>query len=389
VVTSSSGSGAVVVGGGSSSEHVGATTVTLFNAPLEATYLVDIWGSVRRNVESESATAQASYANLENIRLTYQATLAQDYFNLLGLDAEAKLLQTTVDSYLQYLQMTQNRYNSGIASQADVAQAQTQLDTTKAQLIDVGVERAVYEHAIATLVGTPATDFGIANKPLVGTPPPIPIGVPSTLLERRPDVAQAERQMAAANAQIGVQVAGYYPQLTINASAGLESIKLSDLFQSPSFLWSVGPVLAQTVFDAGRTHGLVQEAQANYDATVANYREVVLTAIQQVEDSLSGLRILENEAAAEDRAVKSAKISLDVTTNEYKAGTVDYLSVITTQAIALSDEVNAVNVQTRRMTTSVQLIAALGGGWNDAKLASPAGVSDVPQAQAEISKGKQ
>ena len=371
-----------------SSQGSGAQVTQLYTLPLEATYLVDIWGSVRRSVESQSATAQASFANLENVRLTYQAALAQDYFNLRGLDAQAQLLQKTVTSYEQFLQLTQNRYNSGVASQADVAQAKTQLDTTKAQLIDVGVQRAIYEHAIATLIGKPATDFGLGKNPLEGTPPHIPAGMPSELLERWPDVAQAERQVAAANAQIGVQVAGYFPQLTISAQTGLESVRLADLFSGPSFLWSVGPVIAQTVFDAGRTHGLVQEAQANYDGTVANYRQVVLTSIQQVEDSLSGLRILENEAVAEDEAVKSALQSLDVSTNQYKAGTADYLTVITTQAIALNDQITAVNIRTRRMTTSVQLIAALGGGWDKSKLASTNGVADVPQAQAEISREK-
>jgi NodT family efflux transporter outer membrane factor (OMF) lipoprotein len=212
--------------------------------------------------------------------------------------------------------------------------------------------------------------------------------MPSTLLERRPDIAEAERQVASANASIGVEVAGYYPQLTLSASTGLEAIQLSQLFSGPSFLWSVGPVIAQTIFDAGATHGRVQEAQANYDATVANYRQVVLTAFQQVEDDLSGLRILKEEAAAEDQAVKSAQQSLDISTNQYKAGTVDYLTVITAQATALNDEITAVNIRTRRMTTSVLLIAALGGGWDTSKLASTHGVSDVPEAQTQIGQEK-
>jgi NodT family efflux transporter outer membrane factor (OMF) lipoprotein len=214
------------------------------------------------------------------------------------------------------------------------------------------------------------------------------VGMPSTLLERRPDIAQAERQVASANASIGVAVAAYYPQLTLSASTGLEAIQLSELFSGPSFLWAVGPDIAQTIFDAGKTHGEVQEAQANYDSTVANYREVVLTAFQQVEDDLSGLRILKDEAAAEDQAVASAIQSLDISTNEYKAGTVDYLTVITAQATALNDEIVAVNIRTRRMTTSVLLVEALGGGWDKSRLATKAGVSDVPEAQAEISKDK-
>ena len=364
------------------------STVTLYNLPAEATYMVDVWGSVRRNVEAGSATAQASFANLENARLSFQATLAQDYFSLHGLDAQEQLLQTTVASFQKFLDLTTNQYNSGIASQADVAAAKTQLDSTKAQLIDVGVQRAVYEHAVATLIGKPAPDFSLKKVVLSGTPPAIPVGLPSTLLERRPDIAQAERQVASANASIGVAVAAYYPQLTLSASTGLEAIKLSELFSGPSFLWSVGPVIAQTIFDAGATHGRVQEAQANYDATVANYREIVLTAFQQVEDDLSGLRILKDEAAAEDQAVESAKQSLDISVNQYKAGTLVYLNVITAQATALNDEIVAVNIRTRRMTTSVLLIEALGGGWDTAKLPSTHGVSDVPEAQAQIGKDK-
>jgi NodT family efflux transporter outer membrane factor (OMF) lipoprotein len=375
-------------GSGRSTQHVGATTVSLYDLPVEASYMVDIWGSVRRNVEANSATAQASFANLENMRLSYQATLAQDYFSLHGLDAEEQLLRTTVVSYEQFLQLTTNQYNSGIVSQADVAAAKTQLDTTKAQLINVGVQRAVYEDAIATLIGKPAPDFSLKKASLTRTPPAIPVGMPSTLLERRPDIAEAERQVASANASIGVAVAAYYPQLTLSGSTGLEAIEFSQLFSGPSFLWSVGPAIAQTIFDAGATHGRVQEAQANYDATVANYRQVVLTAFQQVEDDLSGLRILKDEAAAQDLAVASAQQSLDITTNEYKAGTVDYLNVITAQATALSDELTAVTIRTNRMTTSVLLIEALGGGWATAKLPNTHGVSDVPEAQAQVTKDK-
>jgi len=386
---SNSGSGGGGSGGsGGSQQHVGATMVSLYDLPVEASYMVDVWGSVRRSVEASSTTAQASFANLENARLSYQATLAQDYFSLHGLDVEEELLQTTVASYQKFLDLTTNQYNSGIVSQAAVAAAKTQLDTTKAQLIDVGVQRAVYEHAIATLIGKPAPDFSLKKVSLTGTPPAIPVGLPSTLLERRPDIAQAERQVASANASIGVAVAAYYPQLTLSSSTGLQAIELSQLFSGPSFFWSVGPAIAQTIFDAGKTHGEVQEAQANYDSTVANYREIVLTAFQQVEDDLSGLEILKNEAAVEDQAVKSARQSVDISLNEYKAGTVDYLTVITAQATALSDEVAAVNIRTRRMATSVLLIEAVGGGWDASKLPNTHGVSDVPQAQAQIGKAK-
>ena len=386
--TSVSGSGTGGLGGVVATQHQGAVDISTYNLPMEASYMVDIWGEVRRNVESESATAEASFANLENMRLSYQATLAQDYFSLHGLDAEAMLLTQTVKSYEDYLTLTKNRYNSGIASQADVAEAQTQLDTTQAQLIDLGVDRAQYEHAIAVLTGQPPSDFGLKEKGLPGAPPHVPVGVPSRLLQRRPDVAEAERQVAAANAAIGVQVAGYFPQVTLSGQSGIEAINISDLFTGPSFAWSVGAAVAQTVFDAGATHGRVQEAQANYDATVANYRQTVLTAMQQVEDDLAGLRILEREAAAEDTAVKSANQSVEVNTNQYKAGIVDYLTVITAQATALNDEVQAVNIRTRRMTTSVLLVEALGGGWTTASLPGRAGVADVPQAQGQINKDK-
>jgi NodT family efflux transporter outer membrane factor (OMF) lipoprotein len=375
-------------GSGKSSQHVGAQDVSLYDLPVEASYMVDVWGSVRRNVEANTATAQASFANLENMRLSYQATLAQDYFSLHGLDAQEQLLQATVVAYQKFVDLTTNQYNSGIVSQANVAAAKTQLDTTKAELIDVGVQRAVYEHAIATLTGKPAPDFFLKRVALTGTPPAIPVGMPSTLLERRPDIAQAERQVASANASIGVAVAAYYPQLTLSASTGLESIRFSDLFSGPSFLWSVGPAIAQTVFDAGKTHGEVQEAQANYDATVANYRQVVLTAFQQVEDDLSGLVILKDEAAAQELAVASARQSLDISLNEYKAGTIDYLNVITAQTTELNNEIAALNIRTRRMTTSVLLVEALGGGWDVSKLATKHGVSDVPEAQAQINTDK-
>jgi NodT family efflux transporter outer membrane factor (OMF) lipoprotein len=379
------GTGLSSQGGG---KKGGSSAQGIYNLPVEASYMVDVWGSVRRSIEADTATAQYSFANLENMRLSYQATLAEDYFSLHGLDAEEELLEKTVQSYRQYLDLTTNRYKSGVASQGDVALAQTQLSTTQAQLIDLGVQRAQYEHAIAVLTGTPASLFSIEKKSLTGTPPHIPVGVPSMLLERRPDIAGAERQVASANASIGVAVAAYYPSLTLTGSTGVESIHFSDLFTGPSFLWSVGPAIAQTLFDAGRIHGEVQEAQANYDATVAAYRQTVLTAFQQVEDDLAGLRILEQEAAAQDSAVKAAQQSLDIAQNEYRAGTVDYLTVITTQATALNDELSSVTIHTRRMTTSVLLIEALGGGWDASKLASKHDVRDVPQAQTAIDKGK-
>jgi NodT family efflux transporter outer membrane factor (OMF) lipoprotein len=372
----------------SSGQHVGAVTQGTYNLPLEASYMIDVWGAVRRSMEANSAMAQASFADLENARLSFQATLAQDYFSLHGLDAEKQLLEMTVSADEKSLDLTTNRYDSGIASKGDVAQAKTQLDTVKTQLIDVGVQRAQFEHAIATLIGKPASVFSLDETPLTATPPQVPVAVPSVLLERRPDIAGAERRIASANASIGVQTAAYYPSITLSSSTGLEAIQLSELFSGPSFFWSVGPVLAQTLFDAGKIHGQVQEAQANYEITVAAYRQTVLTAFQQVEDDLSGLRILEDEAAVEDEAVKSAQQSLDIATNQYKAGTQSYLQVITAQTTALNDQATAVNIRTHRMTTSVLLIEALGGGWDISRLPSTHEVADVPEAQAQIAKTK-
>jgi NodT family efflux transporter outer membrane factor (OMF) lipoprotein len=350
--------------------------------------MVDVWGQVRRQVEANSATAEASFANLENARLSYQATLAEDYFSLRGIDAQEQLLQTTVISYQKYLTLTTNRYKAGISSQNDVAQATTQLDNAQAQLIDLGVQRAQYEHAIATLIGRPASFFSLAHMPLKATPPHIPVAIPSTLLERRPDIAQAERSVASANASIGVATAAYYPTITLSGESGLEAIKLSELFSGPSFFWSVGPVLAQTLFNGGATHGQVQEARENYESLVAGYRQTALTAFQQVEDDLSGLRILADEQVVADQASKSAQQSLTISTNLYQSGTQDYLDVIVAQATFLTDQLACVRIQTNRMTTSVLLVEAVGGGFDKSQMPNAAGVADVPQAQAQIDKGK-
>jgi NodT family efflux transporter outer membrane factor (OMF) lipoprotein len=388
-LTSGSGGGSGGGGSGSGGGKGGKDGVnSLYNLPIEASYMVDVWGQVRRQVEANSATAEASFANLENARLSYQATLAEDYFSLRGIDAQEQLLQTTVISYQKYLTLTTNRYKAGISSQNDVAQATTQLDNAQAQLIDLGVQRAQYEHAIATLIGRPASFFSLGHMPLKATPPHIPVAIPSTLLERRPDIAQAERSVASANASIGVATAAYYPTITLSGESGLEAIKLSELFSGPSFFWSVGPVLAQTLFNGGATHGQVQEARANYEALVASYRQTALTAFQQVEDDLSGLRILADEQVVADQASASAQKSLDISTNLYKAGTQDYLDVIVAQATSLNDQLACVRIQTSRMTTSVLLVEAVGGGFDKSQIPNAAGVADVPQAQAQIDKGK-
>ncbi len=341
---------------------------TTYSLPVDVSYGVDLWGNIRREYKSTEEAAQISDAQLESARLTYQAELAQDYFELRGTDGEKELLETTVKSYQDYLKLTRDRFDSGVASGADVAQAQTQLNTARAEMIDYDVARAQYEHAIAVLTGKAPAELSISYSPIKITPPPVPVGVPSTLLERRPDIATAERQMAQANEQIGIAQAAFYPTLSLSATAGVESSAFLKWISWPSRFWSVGPTLAETIFDAGRRRATVNQSVAAYDATVANYRQTVLTAFQQVEDNLAALRVLENEAQAEDEAVKAAQNSLDISTYQYKAGTVNYLTVITEQAILLQDQVQALNILTRRMSASVLLIEALGGGWNSSKL---------------------
>lgn len=338
--------------------------------PFDFSYQADIWGSIRRSIRASAETAQADAAQLENARLMYQAELAQDYFSMHGLDGDADLLETTAKSYQEYLKLTQDRYAGGVASGGDVAQAETQLYTTQAQLVDLDVMRTQYEHAIAILTGKPPASLTIARKILKDAPPVIPVAVPSALLERRPDVASLERQMASANEQVGIAQAAYYPSISISASAGIQGSSLLNLFTWPARFWSVGPVVSETLYDAGRRRGVMLQAEDAFDVTVANYRQTVLTAFQQVEDALSALRVLENEAGVEDKAVDAAKRSLAIATAQYKAGTADYLTVITTQAIALADERSAIDILTRRITESVLLVQALGGGWNASQLPS-------------------
>lgn len=343
---------------------------TTYNLPVDLSYVADLWGNIHRTVAASAALAQLSDAQLENARLSFQAELALDYFQLRGTDGNNDLLERTVKSYEEYLQLTKNRYAGGIASGGDVAQAETQLETARAQLIDLEVSRSQFEHAIAILIGKPPAALSVTQASIKTPPPTIPVGVPSALLERRPDIAAAERSMAASNEQIGIAQSAYYPTLTLGASAGLESTKFLKWISWPSRFWSVGPQLAETLFDAGRRGAQTDQARAAFDASVANYRQTVLTAFQQVEDNLAALRVLDNEAKAEDNAVKAAQRSLQISTDQYKAGTVSYLQVITTQAIALQDERTAVDILTRRMVASVLLVEALGGGWNSSKLPS-------------------
>jgi NodT family efflux transporter outer membrane factor (OMF) lipoprotein len=335
-----------------------------FVVPIDLSYQVNAWGRVSKNVESYREQAQASAADLAVINLTMHADLAIDYFAARTLDAEEKLLQNTVVQYQQALQLNEDRYQGGLASEVEVEQARTILETTRAQLVDVGVARAQYEHAAAVLVGKPPADFSLPPLPLTTPPPPIPVGVPSELLERRPDIAATERRVASANAQVGLARTAYYPLVDIVASGGFESGTITTLFQGPSALWSVGAAAAATIFDGGRRHALNDEAKAAYDSSVASYRQTVLSAFQQVEDNLAALRVLEQEAGVQATAVQSARRSLDLSNTRYEGGVTSYLEVITAQNAALSDEVTAVNILGRRMASAVLLVEALGGGWD-------------------------
>jgi len=336
--------------------------------PIDASYEADVWGRVRRTVRAARANAQASAADLESVSLSLHAELATDYFQLRSLDAEEQLLNSTVAAYDKALELTQNRYKGGIASQVDVAQAQTQLETTRAQAIDVGVLRAQFEHAIAVLIGQPASSFSLAQVPAVNTPPVVPVGLPSDLLERRPDIAANERRMAAANEQIGIARAAYFPTITLNATGGFEGNSFTNWFNGPSGFVTGGLAAVVTAFDAGRRRAVSDEAIAAYDQSIANYRETILSAFQEVEDSLAGLRLLEDEAKTQDAAVRAAEHSLELSTNRYKGGVATYLEVITAQSAALTDQRTAVEIGGRRMAASVALIKALGGGWDVANL---------------------
>jgi NodT family efflux transporter outer membrane factor (OMF) lipoprotein len=347
---------------------VKGSTFNDFVLPVDLSYETNAWGRVSRNVESYREQAQASAADLAVVNLTMHADLAVNYFAARTLDAEQKLLQDTVAQYQQALDLNEERYKGGLASEVEVEQARTILETTQAQLVDVGVARAQYEHATAVLVGKAPADFSLPPLPLTTPPPPIPVGVPSELLERRPDIASAERQVASANAQVGLAKTAYYPLVNIFGSAGFESATISTLLQGPSAFWSVGPSALFTIFDAGRRHAVNDQARAAYDSSVASYRQAVLTAFQEVEDNLAGLRILEQEAGVQATAVQSAQRSLELSNTRYEGGVTSYLEVITAQNAALSDEVTAVNILGRRMASAVLLIEALGGGWNRSSL---------------------
>ena len=344
-----------------------ASTRTIRALPLNATWEADLWGRISRTVEVGAANAQASAADLETIRLSLHAQLAQTYFQLRAIDTQRQLLDTTAEGYEKSLELTRNRYRAGVASRADVSQAEAQLRATQAQSIDLRVARAQLEHALAVLLGKAPAELTLAAAPLAATPPAVPAGLPAELLERRPDIAAAERRVAAANAQIGVAQAAFFPAATLSAAYGLQSASSAQWFSLPSRFWSLGPSLALTLFDGGRRKALSEQAIAAYDASVANYRLAVLNSFREVEDNLAALRLLEEEAAVQAEAVKAAESALGFALNQYKGGIVNYLQVVAAQATALANQRSAADILARRMAASVQLVRALGGGWDAAQ----------------------
>ncbi|KWC22590.1 RND transporter [Burkholderia ubonensis] len=360
--------------GGGSSGSIGNS----YSVGLDASWEPDLWGKVSRTVGAQRAGEAAAAADLANARLSQQATLAQTYFQLRTTDTLQKLLDDTVASYARSLQLTQNRYAQGVAARADVIQAQTQLQSAQAAAIDNGVARAQYEHAIATLIGEPASTFSLPPLPLAAEPPVTPVGVPSALLERRPDIAAAERRAAAANEQIGVAISAFFPTLTLSAQGGVQSSVWSNLFTLPARFWTVGPQLAATLFDAGLRAAQTEAARATYDQDVAAYRLSVLTAFQDVEDNLASQRILAQEIDVQRQAVDSAEHALAIVTNQYKAGTVDYLNVLTAQTTAFSAHQKLATIAGQRMVSSVGLVKALGGGWDVSQIARETGGVAAP-----------
>ncbi|CAN0617512.1 outer membrane protein, multidrug efflux system [Burkholderia multivorans] len=358
-----------------------------YSAGLDASWEVDLWGKVSRNVTAQRAGQAAAAADLANARLSQQATLAQTYFQLRTADALQRLLDDTVASYQRSLQLTQNQYAQGVAARSDVIQAQTQLQSAQAAAIENGVARAQYEHAIATLIGVPASTFSLPPMPLAAEPPVMPLDVPSALLERRPDIAAAERRAAAANEQIGVAISAFFPTLTLSASGGVQSSVWSQLFTLPARFWTVGPQLAATLFDAGLRAAQTDAARATYDQDVAAYRLSVLTAFQDVEDNLASQRILAQEIDVQRQAVDSALHALAIVTNQYKAGTVGYLNVLTAQTTAFSAQQKLATIAGQRMVSSVGLVKALGGGWDVSQMAKETGSVAAPASGASDTAG--
>ena len=348
-----------------------ARAATTFSASLQASWVPDFWGRIRRLTEADVAAAQASAANLASARLSSESDLATDYIELRIVDEKRRLLENAVGAYRRTLQISQNKYKAGVAARNDVISAQAQLDAARAQVLDVGVQRVQLEHAIAVLIGKAPAEFSLeVQAALTFVVPAIPPQVPSELLERRPDIASAERAVAESNARVGVQTAAYYPDIALAASGGYQGSPLRSLFDAPNRFWSLGSTLSETLLDFGQRRAAVQEARAAYDGSVAGYRQTVLSAFQQVEDNVGGLTILAEEAQIQDSAVTEAADAARIALNEYKAGTVDYTTVVTTQVTELNDRESALSILQNRLNSSVALIEALGGGWTSADLPS-------------------
>ncbi len=356
-------------GGGASSNGAGGTGPhTYFTLPLEASYQVDLWGSVRNSVAQSSFSAQASAAELETALLSTQSTLAQTYFALRATDEQRRILDTTLADYEASLHLVRTLYNNGLASEEDMAEADTQLDSAEAQATDLGIARAQYEHALAVLIGVPPAQFSVAVRPFNSALPTVPVGLPTDLLERRPDIAAAERQVAAANAGIGFARAAYFPNLTLSGSAGFESLNLTQLLDWPNRIWSVGPSVAQVLFDGGLRRAANEQARAAYDASVANYRQAVLGSFQSVEDNLASLRILAKEVTQQHKAALAAQHEVELSVVRYQNGLDSYVNVITAQNAFLQNRLAELQVQLRQLTATVQLVNNLGGGWDASQL---------------------
>lgn len=358
----------------SSQTNTGRTSSVLA-LPLEVSWEPDLWGKIRNQVHEAQYAAQVSAADLENERLSEQASLAEFYFEIRGQDALQQILNDTVAADKKALELTQTMYDTGVDNYSALIQARTALESAEALAANVGVARAQYEHAIATLIGKPATDFKLPVKPLLATPPSIPVGVPSQLLERRPDIAAAERTLAEANATIGIGYGAFFPTLSISAQGGFESSTFAHAVDWPSRFWSVGPTVSQTIFNGGLYRAELNQYTATYNADVATYRQTVLTAFQQVEDYLAAVRIYSDQAVKQERAVKDAKEALDVEMGRYEAGIDPYIDVVTTQTTLLSNQQTLATAKVNQMTAAVQLITALGGGWDISQLPSPSQVS--------------
>ncbi len=345
-----------------------AQPTNFYTAELQASWEPDIWGKLRRTVEADAAAAAASEADLGNAVLSMQAALAQNYIGLRASDEKIRLLENAVAAYTRTLKISQNKYSVGVSARSDVIVAQAQLDSTRAQLIAAGVQRAQYEHAIAVLVGQAPSDFSVERTATIGlTVPQVPQQLASSLLERRPDVAAAERLAQAANARIGIQTAAYFPSLSLTGSGGYEGSPLSSLLTTPFRFWTLGAQASDALLDWGQRHDLVLSAKASYEASAANYRETVLTALQQVEDNLAGLRILNEESKVQEAAVAEATLAAQIASNEYNAGTVDFTTVAAAQVTELSNRETALSVLQSQLSSSVALIQALGGGWTAAQ----------------------